>query len=275
MIDTHVHFWEYNEIRDSWIDENMSIIRRNFLPQDIDILLTENKVDGIIAVQADQSEAETDFLLSLSRQYPKIFGIVGWVDLQDYHLEERLEKYLGSPKICGWRHIVQAEPKGFLNNPLFIKNVRILGKHDYAYGILVYHYQLPEVLEFVSQLPDQPLVLNHLGKPDLKTFEKYNWQYQIDRLAKYPNVFCKLSGLVTEAETGKWTCEMVHDYLNFVIEKFGVERVMFGSDWPVMLLNSNYSEWLNLVKEYLNKFSKSEQSLILHENAVRCYQLKI
>ena len=273
MIDTHVHFWEYDEIRDSWIDENMQVIRRNFLPENIDPLLEENNVDGIIVVQADQSEAETDFLVKLSKDYSKILGIVGWIDLQSEHLEQNLLKYKDQKIIKGWRHIVQAEPKGFLDNPTFLKNVKTLGKNNYTYGILVYHYQLPEVVDFVSKLPDQTLVLNHCGKPDLKSFEKENWQKQIQNLAEYDQVYCKISGLVTEAENGKWTQDILCEYIDFVLSKFGIDRVMFGSDWPVMLLNSNYSEWLSLVKKYIQQFSSSEQEKILFKNAQKCYNL--
>jgi L-fuconolactonase len=273
MIDSHVHFWEYNEIRDSWINENMEVIRHNFLPENIDPLLTANGVEGIVVVQADQSEEETNFLVKLSKQYVKILGIVGWIDLQSNKLEEKLEKYREQKIIKGWRHIVQAEPAGFLSNPQFIQNVKILGNNNYTYGVLVYHFQLPEAVDFVSKLPNQPLILNHLGKPDLKSLEFFNWKKQITELAKFENVYCKLSGLVTEANTGAWNKEMLWPYLDLAVEKFGLNRIMFGSDWPVMLLNSNYAEWLSVVKEYTQQFTQYEQNLILSENARKCYNL--
>ncbi len=273
MIDSHVHFWNYNEIRDSWIDESMQVIRRDFLPKDIDPILKSNNVEGIIVVQADQSEEETDFLVRLSNDYAKIYGKVGWIDLLDQNLNQKLEQYQNTKIIKGWRHIVQAEPPGFLTNPLFVKNVKTLGTKNYTYGILVYHFQLPEVLEFVSKLPNQPLILNHLGKPDLKSLEFDNWKKQISELSKFENVYCKLSGLVTEAHAGQWNKEMLWPYMDLAIETFGVERVMFGSDWPVMLLNTNYTEWLNLVKAYTQQFTPNEQRKILSDNALKCYNI--
>ncbi len=275
MIDSHVHFWEYDEVRDSWMTDDMESIRRNFLPKDLDQHLEENHIDGIIAVQADQSETETQFLLKLSDEYSKIWGIVGWINLLQEGLEKRIEKYLNNPKIRGWRHIVQSEPKGFLAQSAFMKNVEKLGKYGYTYDILVYHYQLQEVVAFCHQLKNQKFILDHFGKPDLKTFEKTNWQNQIEKLASMENVYCKVSGLVTEAEKGKWTPEMVYEYLDFVIEKFGTDRVLFGSDWPVILINAGYTEWTHLIKNYLSTFSASEQQKILHENAVQFYQLKL
>lgn len=273
MIDTHVHFWEYDEVRDAWIDETMTEIRRNFFPDDLKPLLKENEVDGVIAVQADQSLKETDFLIDLAKKHEEIIGVVGWIDLLSADLEKQLSSYKSQDIVKGWRHIVQNEKKGFLKNPTFIDNVKTLGNHNYTYGILVYHHQLPEVLDFVKNLPKQTLVLNHLAKPDLNKDKNPEWKKNIAKLAKHKHIYCKLSGLVTEAEKDKWTKEMIHHYLDVVLDNFGVNRVMFGSDWPVMRLNSNYSEWVNIIKDYTTQFSKDEQRKIIHDNAVKCYQL--
>lgn len=273
MIDTHVHFWQYNEVRDAWIDDTMHVLRNDFLPKDIDPLLAQNNVEGIVVVQADQSVDETNFLVHLAKNYTKILGVVGWIDLLQNNFEENLMQFDQHKVIKGWRHIVQAEPTGFMQNPTFVKNVRTLGQHNYTYGILVYHFQLPEVLDFVKQLPNQHLILNHLGKPDLKSLAFDQWKKQISAIAKHENVYCKLSGLVTEAHVGQWTKEMFVPYLDLVVEQFGVDRIMFGSDWPVMLLNSNYAEWLNIIKEYTTQFSAVEQDKILAKNAVKCYNL--
>lgn len=271
MIDTHVHFWQYNEQRDTWMDEG---IQRNFLPQNIDPIVKENAVDGLIAVQADQSETETNFLIDLAKSYAKIVGIIGWIDLLSTDLKKHISPYKEKNIVKGWRHIVQAEPKGFLNNPLFIQNVKTLGSYDYIYEILIFHHQLPEVLPFISVLhPTQTLVLNHLAKPNLKTGHNSQWRQYITELATHQNIYCKLSGLVTEAESGKWTKDMIYPYLDIALEAFGTDRVMFGSDWPVMTLNSNYTEWTKLIKEYLQQFTQKEQHQILHQNAVKCYKL--
>lgn len=275
MIDSHVHFWKFNEVRDAWITAEMSVIRRDFFPPDLLPELKKNQVEGAVAVQADQSEKETRFLINFSKQYHEIFGVIGWIDLLHPGLEQRLEKFSEEKIIKGWRHIVQAEPKGFLENPLFLENVKMLGSRNYTYGILVYHYQLPEVLDFVKKLPEQKLILNHIGKPDLKTLERVNWSKNIRKLAEHENIYCKISGLVTEAEKGKWTKEMLFSHIEVVVKSFGINRIMFGSDWPVMLLNSNYSEWLNLLKEYFQTFSKKEQRKVFHQNAVEFYNLKL
>lgn len=273
MIDAHVHLWEYNAERDAWITPDMAVIRRSFLPKDLRPFLQDEKVDGVVAVQADQSEQETEFLVSLAKENPEIKGVVGWIDLRQKELPQRLERFQEEKIIKGWRHIVQAEPKGFLENPTFQENVRLLGTYAYTYDILVYHYQLPEVLEFVSQLPEQALVIDHLAKPDLKTHQVEDWKKNMAALAEFPHLYCKLSGLVTEAEKGKWTKENLFSYLDFIVEKFGTRRVMFGSDWPVMLLNSHYAEWLGLVKEFSQQFSQEEQAQIFHHNAVNFYKL--
>lgn len=274
MIDTHVHFWEFDPIRDAWIDNTMKAIQRDFLPEDLEPLLLENEIDGIVAVQADQSETETQFLLKLAANNPKIKGVIGWIDLLRENLSERLAKYEGEKKLKGWRHIVQAEPSGFLENPKFIDNVKIIGKAGYTYGILIFHHQFKEALDFVKKLPEQALVLNHLGKPDLIHHERTTWTKNMGELAGYKHVYCKLSGLVTEAEKGKWTEAILHTYLDVALEKFGPKRVMIGSDWPVMLLNTTYSEWMNILKEYVSKLSEQEQQDVLHNNAVNFYNLE-
>ncbi len=176
MIDAHVHFWQYDEIRDSWIDESMQVIRRDFFPSDINELLANHQVSGIVAVQADQSAEETAFLLKLAEENKQILGVVGWIDLQRHELERQLQEFQKYPKLKGWRHIVQAEPQGFLSNPVFIESVRKLGTYNYTYDVLVYHSQLQEATAFARKLPDQKLILDHLGKPDLKNWELQNWK---------------------------------------------------------------------------------------------------
>ncbi|MCJ7932901.1 MAG: amidohydrolase family protein [Chryseobacterium sp.] len=273
MVDAHVHFWKYDKIRYSWVDDSMSVIRKDFLPSDIDGLLMNNNIEGIVAVQADQSLAETQFLLELAEKYPKILGIVGWIDFLSDHFEDQLQTFKNYPKIKGWRHIVQAEPKGFLTHPKFVENIRKLQVYQYTYDILIYHSQMEEAISFVRELQDQKLVLDHIGKPDVKNLEIASWKRNISILAQSENVYCKLSGLVTEAERGKWTKEMLEPYLDIVFRYFGTSRMMFGSDWPVMLLNTEYCEWLELIREYIQQFSKEEQKQILEGNAIHFYNL--
>lgn len=273
MIDAHVHFWQYDALRDSWITEDMQAIRKNFLPSDIDTLLTEQQLSGIVAIQADQSLNETRFLLKLAKSYPKIRGVVGWIDLLSNNLDHQLQAFKKYPKIKGWRHIVQGEAPGFLSRPEFIAKVRKLHAYDYTYDILIYPSQLEEAILFVQQLPEQKLVLDHLGKPNVKNSERQQWQQQIARLAKFENLYCKLSGLVTEAAPGKWNKKILAPYFEVVFRHFGTHRILFGSDWPVLLLNARYSEWLDLVKDYIQTLSPSEQQQILGDNAKRFYNL--
>ncbi|PUB35349.1 L-fuconolactonase [Elizabethkingia sp. YR214] len=273
MIDTHVHFWQYDKVRDSWIDDSMEVIRKDFLPSDLEELLVSNSVEGIVAVQADQSLTETRFLLDLAENNPKILGVVGWIDFLSDNFEEQLHTFRKYSKLKGWRHIVQAEPEGFLAYPQFVDNIRKLKAYNYTYDILVYYSQMGEVIEFAEKLPEQKLVLDHMGKPDLRRPEIAFWKKNIAALAKCENVYCKLSGLVTEAEKGKWTKETLEPYLDVIFEYFGTSRIMFGSDWPVMLLNTNYEEWMQLVKDYIQKFSKEEQHQILSGNAADFYNL--
>ncbi|MCL1673558.1 amidohydrolase family protein [Elizabethkingia ursingii] len=273
MIDTHVHFWQYDEVRDSWIDDSMEVIRKDFLPSDIEELLVSNNVEGIVAVQADQSLTETRFLLDFAENDPKILGVVGWIDFLSDNFEEQLHTFRKYSKLKGWRHIVQAEPEGFLAYPQFVDNIRKLKAYNHTYDILIYYSQMGEAIEFAEKLPEQKLVLDHLGKPDLKTPEIALWKKNIAALAKSKNVYCKLSGLVTEAEKGNWTKKTLEPYLDVIFEHFGTSRIMFGSDWPVMLLNTNYTEWIQLVKDYIQKFSKEEQHQILSGNAADFYNL--
>ena len=273
MIYTHVHFWQYDEVRDSWIDDSMEVIRKDFLPSDIEELLVSNSVEGIVAVQADQSLTETRFLLDFAENNPKILGVVGWIDFLSDNFEEQLHTFRKYSKLKGWRHIVQAEPEGFLAYPQFVDNIRKLKAYNHTYDILVYYSQMGEAIEFAEKLPEQKLVLDHMGKPDLKTPEIVLWKKNIAALAKAKNVYCKLSGLVTEAEKGNWTKETLEPYLDVIFEHFGTSRIMFGSDWPVMLLNTNYTEWIQLVKDYIQKFSKEEQHQILSGNAADFYNL--
>lgn len=272
-IDSHQHFWEYNPVRDAWITEEMKIIQRDFMPEDLFPVLQENKIDGCVAVQADQSEEETIFLLDLAAKYDFIKGVVGWVDLQAKDLEEKLEHYRSYPSLKGFRHIVQSEPDGFLTNGQFIKGVSLLGQYGYSYDILVYQRQLDEVIKFVQQLPEQRLVIDHCAKPGIENKEIDKWDEQMKKIAAHKQVYCKISGLFTEADWKEWDAEDFRPYLDVVIEAFGTDRIMFGSDWPVCLLAASYKQSCNLFGEYFNQFSDEDKKMFWGENAKRFYQL--
>lgn len=273
MIDSHQHFWQYHPTKDAWITADMAVIQRDFMPKDLAPILKDNKFSGCIAIQADQSEAETNFLLNLAQQNPFIKGVVGWVDLQQPTIEERLQHFSQFKALKGWRHIVQAEPNGFLLGDAFKRGIKALAPFAYTYDILVHQQQLPELIQFVNHFPAQAFVIDHCAKPAIKSKEMASWKHNMQVLAQYPNVYGKLSGLLTEANWQHWRKEEIYPYLDAVFESFGTDRLMFGSDWPVLLLAGAYTEWKNLIYTYVQQFSKKEQAQIFTDNATTFYKL--
>ncbi len=273
MIDTHVHFWNFDPIRDNWITEEMNAIQKDFTPKDLEPIYNELQISGCIAVQANQSENETDFLLSLSKDNPLIKGIVGWTDLRSPHLEERLQYWSNFKKIKGWRHVLQAENEEFILAEDFIKGVQQLAAYNYTYDLLVYHDQLNATIKLVEQLPNQPLVLDHCGKPNIKSGNIKNWSAAIKELSSHQNVSCKVSGLLAEADWQNWTEKQMFDCFDVIFNNFGTNRIMYGSDWPVMLISRPYADWFKLVRKYASQFSEIEQKDIFFNNAVEFYRL--
>jgi L-fuconolactonase len=273
MIDAHVHFWKYNPIKDAWITDEMGLLQRDFFPQDLQPVLHENGVTGIIAVQADQSENETDFLLQLADKNPFIKGIVGWVDLQNKNLEDKLLHWSEYPVVKGFRHIVQAESDGFLRKEAFVNGIRLLKNFDFTYDILIYPNQLREAIQFVNKFPNQKFILDHCAKPCIRDQKINEWKIEIKEIAKNENVYCKVSGLVTEAKWNEWKTEDLYPYLDVVFESFGTDRILFGSDWPVMLLSSTYNKWKNLLEKYMLQFSDEEKQKVFDTNAIKFYNL--
>jgi L-fuconolactonase len=272
-IDSHQHFWKYNSVRDSWITQEMGILRKDFLPGDLQPLLQRNKFDGCVAVQSDQSENETDFLLKLASSFDFIKGIVGWINLKAHDLDERLEYYKQFSKLKGFRHIVQDERKGFLLDPEFIAGVKALSSFDFTYDLLIRHHQLDEALKFVQSLKGVKIVVDHIAKPSIITGEKTHWELNMASLASFPNVYCKVSGMVTEGDWDNWKKEDFHPFLDEVLEIFGPDRMIYGSDWPVCLLAASYEEQLQIVQEYISKLSESEQEKIMGGNCIKFYNL--
>jgi L-fuconolactonase len=273
IIDSHVHFWNFDPVRDAWITEEMTAIRKDFLPDDFSLLLKENQVDGCVAVQADQSDIETAFLLDLTKDNPMIKGVVGWIDLASDKLEESLENYQSEKIIKGFRHVAEGEDLGFLLKENVLNGISMLHEFKYTFDILLRQDQLSDAVKLLEKLPNQPFILDHCGKPDLKTNGLKDWKENISELAQNPNVYCKISGLLTQ---GNWNLndeKSIYEILDFVFVKFGIKRLVFGSDWPVMLLGGNYSLWMELISKYLEQFSKEEQEQFFSENAVEFYRL--
>ena len=272
-IDSHQHFWHFDPLRDKWIDSSMQKIAKDFLPKDLKPLLQQSQIDGCIAVQADQSEVETKFLLNLAKKNPFIKGVVGWIDLQADDLSERLDYFTKNPLFKGVRHVVQGEKKGFMLQNSFLRGIRQLKDFNLTYDILIYPHQLEEAIVLVEKNPDQPFVLDHLAKPYIKDQKIDKWASLIKQLAKHKNVYCKLSGMITEADWDHWLARDFDNYLSVALEAFGSNRLMFGSDWPVCLLAGSYQHVVQIIDLYINKFKASDQKKIMGENACNFYNL--
>jgi len=273
-IDSHQHFWQFDPIRDAWIDDTMSVIQRDFFPEDLQPLLTGNNIDGCVAVQADQSEVETEFLLDLAVNNNCIKGVVGWVDLIKENIEERLAHYAKRSLFKGVRHIAQGEADDFLLRADVQAGIGLLAKYDLTYDILVFARQLPAAIELVKAFPQQKFVLDHLAKPKITKGVDKEWQKNITILGKYPNVFCKLSGMVTETDNFKLGESDFSPFLDAIIAAFGMDRVMYGSDWPVCLLAADYRSQLSILQKYTADFSESDKLKIMGGNAISFYDLK-
>ncbi len=271
-IDSHQHFWQYNPQKHDWITDDMKVIQRDFLPSDLLPILQKNNIDGCISVQADQTEDETDFLLELSDNHDFIRGIVGWVDLRADNIYERLEHYSQFKKLKGFRHIVQSETDTeFMLRPKFKNGITALALYDFTYDILIYHYQLEQAIQFVKLFPNQKFVLDHLGKPDIKSGEYALWQTNIKKLALHQNVFCKISGMITEGEWDDWKPSDFKVYLDTIVKAFGTERLMYGSDFPVCTLAATYEAQLNIITVYFSTFTNLEKKKIMGDNASKFY----
>jgi len=273
-IDAHHHFWKFDPVRDSWINDNMRSIQRDFYPDELKTLLQANLFDGCVSVQADQSTAENDFLLNLSVGNAFIRGIVGWVDLQANDLQEQLSIYQGAKLIKGFRHILQGErQRDFMLRPDFMRGIAMLSSFGYTYDILIFPDQLGYTKKFIKAFPDQPFVIDHLAKPYIRDKKLTEWKKDIMDVAEYGNVFCKVSGMVTEGDWLGWEKSDFRPYLDVVLEAFGPQRLMFGSDWPVCLVAASYASVVNIVNEYFAELSQDEQDDIFGNTATKFYNL--
>lgn len=273
-IDSHQHFWKYHPVKDAWITDDMKVIQRDFLPANLLPLLEENGIDGCLAIQADQSEAETHFLLELAENNDFIKGVVGWIDLRSPDLGSRLDYFSQFKKLKGFRHIVQGEAdENFLLGTAFCNGIAQFEKYQFTYDILIFPKHLPVAFEFVKRFPNQKFVIDHLAKPNFRENEFSDWEKGIRAVAKCENVCCKVSGLVTEADWKIWKASDFTFCLDVVTEAFGINRLMFGSDWPVSLLAASYRQTIEIVEEYYSRFSTEEQEKFWSGNAIAFYNL--
>jgi L-fuconolactonase len=274
IIDAHQHFWKFDPQRDIWMTDEMMVLRKDYLPEDIRTIFIHNRISSSVIVQADPSENENQFLLRLAEQYHFIKGVVGWIDLESEELEEKLKYYQGFPVMKGFRNLLQDEKqRDSMLNPAFQRGVGILNRHGYSYDLLIRPDQLGFAEKLVSTFPDQRFVIDHLAKPYIKHWIISEWKLAIKRFAPYQNVYCKISGMVTEADWEYWSTYDFRPYMDAVVETFGTKRIMFGSDWPVCLLAGTYDDVKQIAEDYFSSFSGAEQSDFFGGNAMAFYHL--
>jgi L-fuconolactonase len=275
-IDSHQHFWIYNPSEYGWISNDMEILQRNYLPDQLQTELFSIGFDGSIVVQARQSQEETKWILNLAEQNSFIKGVVGWVDLCSPGIEEELIQFSGHPKLVGLRHVIHDEPDdNFILRKDFLNGIAYLKKFGLTYDILIFPRHLPNAIQFVSQFPEQLFVLDHLAKPLIKDKKVSPWREDIEKLARFKNVYCKLSGMVTEANVKNWKQEDLIPYLDIVFAAFGTDRLMIGSDWPVCRVAGLYKQVMEVVLDYIESYPAEDKNKILGKNALKAYQLKL
>lgn len=272
VIDSHQHFWYYNPEAHGWIDDSMSVIRRDFLPGHLEGVLKENQIDGTIAVQVDQTISETNFLLDLAEENDFILGVVGWVDLKSKDLEHQLQALEHHPKLVGFRHIVQAEADPvFVLHPEFRRGLEMIFERGYTYDLLIYPHQLPTALELLEHFPTAPIVIDHLAKPYIKAGYHKAWSLLMREIGAFPGVRCKWSGMITEANWDSWTADDLRPYLDTTAEVFGPQRLMYGSDWPVLNVAGTYERVLAVIRDYISGWDEKDQADVMGGNARRFY----
>jgi L-fuconolactonase len=275
-IDSHHHFWNYDPVAYDWIGAHMARLRNDFTPTELFAETQKAGIDGVVSVQASQTLEETDFLNNYAKQHDFIKGVVGWVPFADSDVEKHIERFAVESKIIGMRHVVQDEPDdAFILGAAFNEGISRLKNHGLIYDILIYERQLGPTIEFVDQHPNQVFVLDHIAKPRIGDGLMSPWKEQMLELAKRENIYCKLSGVATEADWSKWTEDQLLPYLEIALEAFGPSRMMFGSDWPVALIAIEYNQWVSIVDKFASALSEPEQALLWGEVAIQAYGLKV
>ncbi|MFT4114429.1 amidohydrolase family protein [Silvibacterium sp.] len=278
-IDSHHHLWRFSD-EYAWIGDEMALLRRDFLPEDLAAEMQSADVSGAVAVQARQTVEETEWLLRLAQpsspgQPSPIVGVVGWLPIAAENFPAHLERFAADKRLCGLRHVVQAEPDGFLDAPDFNHGIDALTRSGLTYDILIYARQLPEAIRFVDQHPQQSFVLDHIAKPDIRAGALESWGANIRELAQRAHVACKLSGMVTETDWLRWTPAELQPYFDVVLEAFSPDRLMAGTDWPVVTVGASYAQWWRTIEGWISALSAGEQAQILGLTAARVYGLDL
>ena len=274
IIDAHQHFWNYHPVTHSWITEEMADLKKNYLPADLIQIYYQYSISGCVAVQADQSEAETRFLIDLAANHEFIKGVVGWIDLRSGNIHEQLGEYKKFNILKGFRHVLQSEAnRDMMIGKDFQRGIKALEEFGFSYDLLIFCDQLNYSATLASLYPEQVFVLDHMGKPNIRKKEIGDWKKGIIALAANKNAYCKISGMVTEASLYDWKPGEFVPYMDIIVENFGVDRIMFGSDWPVCLLAGSYGEILNIVQSYFSSFSLEDQQKVFALNAIKFYKI--
>jgi L-fuconolactonase len=275
-IDAHQHFWQYNPIRDAWINNDMAILQEDFLPEHLQPILEHYDFQGTVVVQSDQSPEENRFQLENAERHPFIKAVVGWVDMQAPDLEAQLRAYRQYPKLKGFRSMLQSDPdRSLMLRPDFQAGIAKLQPYGYTFDLLVLPDQLKYAEALVAAFPGQRFVLNHIGKPNIRLRQFEDWVADIKALAAHEHVYCKVSGMVTEADLTHWKFEDFKPYIDTIFECFGIERVMYGSDWPVCRLAATFGEVMEILENYTASFTEAERELFWAKNAIRFYNINM
>jgi L-fuconolactonase len=274
FIDAHHHLWHYSASEYEWIDDRMAALRRDFLPAEFIGELADACINGAVTVQARQTLEETQWLLELAGRHKEILGVVGWAPIASRDFASSLDTLAANPKLVGLRHVVQAEPKGFLDGEDFNRGIRIMRGTSLIYDLLIAEHQLGEAIRFVDRHPQQIFVLDHIAKPKIAAGELEPWRTRLQELSKRSNVCCKISGMVTEDSWTQWSIESLRPYLDTVVSAFGPDRLMAGSDWPVCLVATGYAQWWQVIRNYCADFSDDERANIFGATAIKIYNLK-
>lgn len=274
QIDAHQHFWQFDPVRDNWINDEMAVLQKDFLPADLQPILQQNNMDGCVTVQSDQSEKENEFQLNNAAEFDFIKGVVGWIDLQSLAVEDRLAYYSGFKKMKGFRHVLQGEAdRALMLKPAFMQGISHLQKFGFTYDILIFPDQLKFAAELVAAFPHQKFVIDHIAKPNIKEQSFDGWKKDIQALSVYENLYCKISGMVTEADWKGWKPADFKPCMDTIVEIFGTDKIMFGSDWPVCLVAATYQKMLAITTDYFAAFTTNERAKFFGLNAVEFYNL--
>lgn len=273
-VDAHQHFWKYDPAGYGWMTDEMTVIKRDFQPPDLLPEMIAHNMDATVLVQVRQNEQETEEMLALAHQYDFIKGVVGWIDLRSKDIRQQLDAYSRYPALKGFRHILQAEQPEFMLQPEFLNGVSALKEFDFTYDILIYPQHLDAAIRFASHFPQQRLVIDHLAKPEIRSGTIKDWERKMRLLAQHENISCKISGMITEADWENWTPDQFTPYIDVILNAFGINRVMFGSDWPMCLVAGAYSQVIDIVEKYFSSFSDEQRNLVFGQNAIGFYKLQ-